>query len=393
MKEQLLLVWELARKDLGLFLADRRGVLLCFAVPILLASFFGTIFRARSSGELQRLPAVVVVEDDSELSLRVAGALARSEKLDAVRTDRAGALRLLEGRDADVVIVLPAGFGGAVVRAKGMPPEVELLHRPGDGFQSRWGEGILTEVVLKEVARGWLAVAPGVDADRLLSRPFGVSHQPVAGPGGYSVNTYSHSFCGMGLQYLLFWGMDSGLLFLRERRRGIWRRLQAAPVSQATLLGGKALAIAVIALGQLALTFAFGRLAFGVTITGSVVGFVLMACTASVLAAATGLLIAGLGGEEGRARSVAILTILVLSMLGGFWIPSLLFPGWVRDLSWLLPTAWALRGLEGVTWQGMSLTGACQCAGVVLGFSVAFLLLALWGFARTNPSASHHHGA
>ena len=37
------LVWELARKDLLLFAADRRGMLLCFGVPILLASVFGAI--------------------------------------------------------------------------------------------------------------------------------------------------------------------------------------------------------------------------------------------------------------------------------------------------------------------------------------------------------------
>ena len=51
----------------------------------------------------------------------------------------------------------------------------------------------------------------------------------------------------MTLQYLLFWGMDSGLLLLRERRLGIWRRLRAAPVSRLTLLAGRALATALVA--------------------------------------------------------------------------------------------------------------------------------------------------
>ena len=39
------LAWEVARKDLKLFLADRRGAVLCFAVPVLLASAFGAIFH------------------------------------------------------------------------------------------------------------------------------------------------------------------------------------------------------------------------------------------------------------------------------------------------------------------------------------------------------------
>ena len=63
--------------------------------------------------------------------------------------------------------------------------------------------------------------------------------------------------------------------------------------------------IAWVALAQVAVTFAVGWGCFGVTVTGSVVGFVVMALSAALLSAATGLLVAALGGNEGRARSVA----------------------------------------------------------------------------------------
>src|SRR5262249_45535190 len=142
-----------------------------------------------------------------------------------------------------------------------------------------------------------------------IERPFAVERQPLPGRCSITANTYSHSFCGMTLQYLLFWGMDSGLLWLRERRRGLWRRGRAAPLSLATLLAGKALSTAAIALAQIAVTFGFGRLAFGVRI-GSLAGFALMALAAALLAAATGLLVASLGGNEGRARSLSIVAIL-----------------------------------------------------------------------------------
>jgi len=41
MFNQIRLAWEVCRKDLRLFWVDRRGVLLCFMVPIILASLFG----------------------------------------------------------------------------------------------------------------------------------------------------------------------------------------------------------------------------------------------------------------------------------------------------------------------------------------------------------------
>ena len=159
-----------------------------------------------------------------------------------------------------------------------------------------------------------------------------------------------------------------------------------------TLLTGKALATAIVALLQIAATFGFGRLAFGVTITGSVAGFALLAVAAALLSAATGLLVAALGGEEGRARSVAILAILILSMLGGLWLPSFLLPEWVRRAALALPTTWAARGFEGVSWQGMGFLAAARCAGVMTGFSAVFLAVALWGFARAEARRTAEGG-
>jgi ABC-2 type transport system permease protein len=381
------LAWELARKDLKLFFADRRGAVLCFAVPVLLASAFGAIFHRPAGADGARLPLLLVVEDDSPLTRRVTAALLHSEMLEATQTDRATALRRLEQRGAGVVLALPAGFGRAAAwpRPQGRPaPTVQVLHHPGSALESRWAEGVLTEVVLREAARELLAPLQQTGEPLRVERPFAVERAAVSAAGSLADNAYSHSFCGMTLQYLLFWGMDSGLALLRERRQGIWRRLRAAPVTRTTLLAGRALATALVALAQIAVTFAVGRLAFGVTLTGSGAGFCALALSAALLSAATGLLVAALGGSEGRARSLSVLAILTLSLLGGLWLPSFLLPGWVQRAALALPTTWAARGLEGVTWQGMGSGPALRCAAAVLGFSVLFLLVALWGFARSD---------
>ncbi len=373
------LIWELAWKDLRLFLADRRGAVLCLAVPIVLASAFGGIFQRPGPGALARLPLQLVVEDDSQVSQRIAAGLEASDRLRVSRTDRSTALKTLARENAGVVLILPAGFGRLIDRARPQGerlPHVELLHHPASALQSYLAEGLFTEVAVREAARALLGPLLPLGSEGAWQRPFAVERTALRGPLPESVNSYSHSFCGMSLQYLLFWGMDSGLLLLRERRQGIWRRLRAAPVPLAVLLAGKVVATTLVALLQVAVTFGFGWLVFGVTVNGSPTGFVLMALTAALLSATTGLLVAGLGGNEGRARSIAILVILMLSMLGGLWLPSFLLPGWVQRLSLALPTTWAVRGLEGVAWQGMGFGPALRCAGILLGFCGAFLVVA-----------------
>ena len=368
------LIRELALKDLRLFLADWRGVVLCFANPIVLASVFGAVFQRKAGAECFTLRAAVVVEDDSPLSANIATSLVASRQMEARRATLAEARRELATATSGVVFVLPVGFGESLRRGRGMP-QVTILHRPGHGLEARLAEGLLTEVALREAARELLG-------KQEIERPFSVRPEAITGPVEH-LDTYAHSFCGMSLQYLMFWGMDSGLLLLRERRQGIWRRLRTAPVGMGTILAGKALATAIVALAQILVTFTFGWLVFGVTI-GSPIGFVLLAISAAVLSAATGLVVAALGGNENRARSVAILAILSVSMLGGLWLPAFLLPRWVQDVGLLFPTTWAARGLEGVTWQGMEWTGALPCALIVLAYSGVFLLLAVWGFSRSD---------
>jgi ABC-2 type transport system permease protein len=357
MFRQLRLIGLLARKDIKLFLADRRAAILAFAVPIVLASAFGLIFdqTGKRLGDC-KLPLIVVVEDDSLLTRQVVDDLRRCEQVVVHFADRAAASRELDRRAGGIILILPAGFGRVAPghAADGARPVVEMRHHPLSAPECRWAEGVLTEVVMRRLARGWLAplsLSEQADADR----PFAVDRQPLLADGRHPFNSLSHSFSGMSLQYLLFWGMECGLLLLRERRNGTWGRTRVGPVPLTTILLGRAGSTTLIALLQVAATFGFGYLVFGVTINGSVAGFLLLATAVSLLAAGIGLLVASIGRTEASARSLFIVVILAVSMLGGLWLPGFLLPKWVQEWSLALPTSWAMRGLDGVTWQGLGL--------------------------------------
>lgn len=376
------LVLALAAKDWRLFWADRRAAALCFIVPIVLASAFGLIFHRPPSDRAAlpvTLPVLVVTEDAGTLTNRVAVDLLASPRLDARYATRAEAEAAVAENRPAVAIILPAGFEKLRDWQPGKTdrPEVTILHHPAAASERQWAEGALTEVVMRRLARDRFGpMMPGVDEP--IAAPFRMTARAAAAHSDARFNSYSHAFCGMTLQYLLFWGMESGLLFLRERQRGVWSRMRAAPLPLGCLLAAKALSTAAIALLQVLATFGFGYLAFGVAVTGSFVGFVLLAIAACGLAAATGLLVAAIGGTEARARSVSILVILGISMIGGLWIPAFLLPGWLRDAALALPTSWAMRGLGGVTWQGLGLAGVLPSVGMVAAFSAVFLALAAW---------------
>jgi ABC-2 type transport system permease protein len=378
---RLALVLTLAAKDWRLFWADRRAAVLCFVVPVLLASVFGMVFNRPAPGATEtKLPVLIVVEDAGPFTAQVAADLLASPKLDAKLATRAEAVAAVSGRRPAVALVLPLGFErlsewkpGAV----GERPTLGILHHPAAATERQWAEGIATEATMRRLARAKFGGLMGDSAGEAFAAPFAVAATPVSEGAAAQFNSYSHSFCGMTLQYLLFWGMESGLVFLRERQRGVWKRTRAAPVSLGCLLAGKALSTAAIAMLQVLVTFGFGYAAFGVTVTGSFVGFVLLAVAACVLAAATGLLVAAIGGTEARARSVSILVILGVSMIGGLWLPAFLLPEWIRDTAMSLPTSWAMRGLGGVTWEGLGLRAVLPNVLVVTAFAAVFLAIAV----------------
>ena len=297
MFNQIRLAWEVCRKDLRLFWVDRRGVLLCFMVPIILASLFGLIFRNTSKGEIESFQAALVIESETDLAKAVVASLEAQNILTLRRTDLTKANRLVAEREVPVALVLPENFGEGST----------------DGLDNKNSGNVVRPVV---------------------------------------------------------------------------RRLTTTPAFPATLMAGRAMATTIIALAQLSVSFGFAWVVFGVSIEGSVVGFVAMALAVAFMAASTGLLVAAIGGSESRARSVAILVILALSMLGGLWLPPFLMPSRLRSVGVLLPTSWALAGLEAATWQGGDMKTALASAGVVVLFSAGFLVLAVLGFQRAQARAS-----
>jgi ABC-2 type transport system permease protein len=380
---RLRLVLALAGKDWRLFWADRRAAALCFLVPVVLASACGLIFgRSTESKQAARLPVAVVVEDPGPFTRRVADDLLVSPRLEAVELTRQEAERRVADRRPGVAIVLGMGFERVTEwSAAEERPGVELLHHPTTAAERAWAEGVLTETVMRRLAKARYGDAV---ADAALAPPFKAEPAAVTGAAHARFSAYTHSFSGMTLQYLLFWGMESGLLLLRERQRGTWDRVRAAPVPLWAVLAGKGLATAGIGLLIVLATFAAGWAAFGVSIDGSAAGFALVALAACGLAAAGGLLVAAVGGTEARARGVSILVVLGVAMVGGLWLPAFLLPGWLRDAALALPTTWAMRGFDAATWQGRGLADVLPAAGVVAASAAACLAVAVGWISRTE---------
>jgi ABC-2 type transport system permease protein len=213
-----------------------------------------------------------------------------------------------------------------------------------------------------------------------LGIPFSTRDEAAVSELGAQYNSYAHSFAGMGVQFILLMGVDMGVGLLLMRRMGLWKRLRAAPLSKAQLLGSRIASCALIGLIVFAVVYVVAMAFFGVRISGSVPGFVAVLVAFALLTSSFGLMIAALGRTPEATRGLAILATLLMVMLGGAWVPSFIFPPWLQTVSLWMPTHWAVDGLDAMTWRGLPLQAALLPVAAMLGFTSLFSAVALARF-------------
>ena len=424
----------LIRKDLRVYLSDRRAVIVSFLVPVMLASIFSLISGGNGEGGGGKVAVLVVDEDRSDLSREVIEGL-KGESLIAIEaTDLDHAMSRVRAGKADLAVIFPPKFGalaGKGLFGGGEKPEIVILTDPTHGSEAGLARGLLMQSAMQAVSSnvfGGKGMAEALkdgekrleNADGLsfpvrqglklvfrdlrklqteqkaeaeeegeavkssgfnMSAPFTIRDQVMAAQGQFNSGVMAaHSFAGMAVQFILFASVESGVGLLTERQKGLWRRLRSAPLSRWLLLASKAVSTALIALAIVTVQFAVGVLGFGVRFSGSIPGFIFVASCYALTAATFGLLVAAVGRTPQAARGMSVLAVLVMVLLGGAWFPSFLFPGWLQKISFIFPTRWAVEGFEGATWRGQGFDAIFPKGLALLGFAVIFGLLAAWRF-------------
>src|SRR6202521_1581205 len=101
----------LVRKDLKLFFNDRKAVIVGLLVPIVLASFFGSMFGGQSGkAETSKVPVLVIDQDGSDISRGLINQLASDKNLDVKPSTLDAAREAVRKGKATAAIVIPKDF-------------------------------------------------------------------------------------------------------------------------------------------------------------------------------------------------------------------------------------------------------------------------------------------
>ena len=393
-------VLQSAAKDLRRAWRDPLGILLWIAIPLavggLLVLAFGT-----DEDETPRARLLVADEDDTFGSRLATGALAQGQLAELIELEPvqpADGRERIEAGDASALLVIPAGFGDALLRSR--PTQLLLVRNPAE----RILPGIVEEVLA-------ILVEAAFYAQRILREPLsrvvGPATAADAAPPDSAVVSVSLAVndlvrragpwlfppaielvradpddgapAGQGFAELFFPGMLflSVLLVARalagdvwaERGAGTLRRAATLPQRVEGLLGGKLLAGTVVLLVVGAVGIAAGRWAFQLPLANLVSALLWTAAAGTAFLGAFQLLNLLAGSERG-ADVLTSAILFPLALAGGSFFPLEVMPEWLARIGGATPNGWAVARLAAILRDDLA-PGAFAAGLAILALATA----------------------
>jgi len=358
-------------KDLRLICRDRIGVTALLVVPIVVIV---VVASATQSGDGSNSILFPVVNEDQG---PVATALIRAfrEHLDVREVSRTTARHLVaEANDAPAAIILPSELSKHYLAEK--PSTVELLTDP-----AQWRELEAVKVVMLLADRETASLGDPFSQQLLTVREQNITGDHV------SFSSLEQNIPGFSLMFVLLTLIFSVSLALREE--GLWgtsARLAVAPVSPASVLGGKLLARLVVGTAQLLLLLIFGHFVYGLRLGHSPLAIILVATAVVASMTCFAAIVAAFVRTREQAIPIGLAVAFVLASLGGLFWPLYDLPVSIQKIASGLITTWSMSALQDVILRDKSLVAVSTELLVLVSYAVVSFLIAL-GLFRYREEA------
>lgn len=286
--------------------------------------------------------AAIVIPDDGGSMLAVQVVVRQGSSARQIRT-------VIEGAVAAEAAVLRAAD---VLVAEGLRPNLR--------------EALETVDQVEQLVPGFSVVERSVD-DSPNDRPIG---------------TFDLGAAQQLVLFTFLTSLSGGAALIQARQWGVSRRMLATPTSARTVIAGEALGRFGVAIVQ-ALTIATGSsLLFGVYWGPLLPATMIIALFAAVSAGAS-MLLGSLVDNDQQAGSLGVFLGLAAAALGGAMVPPEIFSPTMRNISHLLPHAWALDAFTEIVRRGGGVSDILIELGMLSLFAVVILVAAATAFRKT----------
>jgi ABC-2 type transport system permease protein len=201
----------------------------------------------------------------------------------------------------------------------------------------------------------------------------------------YGANAQFIDFFAPGIISVAVWQLTTLLTliaFVGERTSGTLLRLLSSPLKEGELVAGYAVAFGVIGTTQSAVLLAAAVILFNVTIVGNVLLAFGVIALLAIVSEGLGILLSSLARREAQAVQFLPFVILPAFLLSGVFWPIQAIPTWLRPVSYVIPTTYAVDAVRSVILRGWGLDKIYPDIVALIIFASVFLALATISLRR-----------
>jgi len=175
-------------------------------------------------------------------------------------------------------------------------------------------------------------------------------------------NAVQHNVPAWTIFAMFFIAIPLSNSILKEKTEGSVFRLHTMPTPYLLLINGKILVYVLVCLIQFLLMLAVGKFLLpqmglpALVLGNSLMGIFVLTLATSFAATGYGVMVGTLASTEHQAAIMGSLSILLLSALGGIWVPSYVMPEVMRNISSWSPLNWSLEGFYKLFLRGGHVT-------------------------------------
>lgn len=394
-------MFKLFKKDLTLFLHDRRSVILTFFLPVILITLFAFAYGSIGSWDGRSEPVELLVADLdlTGSSKELVNKIDSLEDIVVVLSDSVKSRELVIKGEYVSALLIYKGFQDSLKYGNSIP--VELIYD-----RSREMEiGILQQnlistimsstgeiIVNSSIERYMQDQFPDIDkktrdailktAIRKDNNSLAVKWTSIVGERNDTKLGLIQAVAGTAILMLLFSVAGVGTSILEEKENGTIKRLLYSPLNGSTILYSKMLFAFFISILQLTAMFLFAWLVLNMDMNVSMSGLILMIISTSFAVSSLGIFLAAIAKTRHQAQNLSTIIILVMSAIGGSMIPMFIMPAILQKIALVSVNYWGIQGFYDLFWRALPLEEIFPKILILMGIGAVMTILSIRLFRK-----------
>lgn len=376
--------WHLMRRDIG-------GISLVFLMPIILVIIMALVQDApfKDFKEI-KFKTLVVDHDQSAISAKIINGLKQSNQFEMSTQELSleEVKQVIKNGKFNFAVIIKKGVGSEIVNSgniianqiaaqigihQKMPHreqrdsnQIDLMFDPISkptfkiaihNALEKLVEKIQSEIILERIS----AIQPqkentdSFDFQKILGQ-VKVNEIGTGTENAYiqKINSVQHNVPSWSIFGIFFMVLVISESLITERNSGSWTRIKLIQGSLFDIFAGKILFFILLGIIQFYFMLLVGMylmplLGLDALVIGTHQGALfLMVSSISLCAASVGILFGMIFNSTNQALPVGAISVVILSAVGGVWVPLEILPPLLSKISYISPLRWSLEGINNI---------------------------------------------